>query len=101
MSKYLSAPARSLAIPGAPKPGSKCGRCGWCFKTDNEKHLEFDPKHTARKRTQPRTEIHAKDFDGALMIRCTDCFEKELWHAGKHSKQQHDGKSLYREALKP
>jgi hypothetical protein len=99
MSKYLSAPARSLSIPGVLKPPSECARCGWQFKRDNDAWHAFDEKRPDRRRKEPRSEIHVRAANGDMMIRCALCYETELWHAGEHNNQHHDGAALYREAL--
>lgn len=68
--------------------------CGWHFAADNAAiHT-----HGKMTRTEPRTQINFKKF-GVTIIRCSDCFERELFSTRAHSKSGTDGEGLYRNAI--
>lgn len=101
-SKYLaSVPQRELSTAEDVKPLSECGRCGWIFAVDNNKPRHFDSHDRHRTRREPRTEIRINVGGGPAVTRCCDCYEQELWHAGRHTMQGHAGGEIYRAGLKP
>lgn len=81
------------------KTPSLCAHCGWRFEIDNNTLRGFDSDDDARMRKEPRSEIAVRQRGGGYLSLCTDCYEKDLWKDGAHSKQKHDKGELYRQAL--
>lgn len=81
------------------KPPTFCASCGWLFEVENKKWRCFDEKDPKRKRLEQRTEIRIRARDGSIVIRCDHCYEKDLWHAGKHSGQMGPESEAYRAAI--
>jgi transposase-like protein len=76
------------------RPEPVCQSCGWHFSRDNAA-LRTHGKMT---RTEPRTQI-TMHRNGMPIIRCSDCFERELFSTKAHTKSGTDGEGLYRQGM--
>ncbi len=92
MGKFSKALVVNDANATAPDP--KCQSCGWHFAVDNAAIRT----HGKMTRTEPRTQINFKKF-GVTIIRCSDCFERELFSTKAHTKTGTEGEGLYRNAI--
>ena len=88
--------SKALAVDdsNAKAPDPKCQACGWHFSVDNAAIRT----HGRMTRTEPRTQINFKKF-GVTIIRCSDCFERELFSTKGHTKSGTDGEGLYRQGI--
>lgn len=92
MGKF-SKPAEDLAA--LPKSDAACQSCGWVFRIDNAALRN----HGRMTRTEPRTQINVQR-NGLTIIRCSDCFERELFSTKSHTKSGTDGEGLYRQGIR-
>lgn len=90
MGKF-SRPAEEMA---QPKPPSQCESCGWSFARDNA----LLRRHGKMERTEPRTQINVTR-NGFTVVRCSDCFERELLNTKAHTKSGTEGEDLYRQGI--
>lgn len=76
MGRYTNPVSRESAQPAAPEP--ICQSCGWDFR---DEHTSVASNGRSRKDT--RTEIHLPRRGGGVVVRCDDCYERELQRMGR------------------
>ena len=91
--RKFSKPQEDISPLSRPDP--VCQSCGWDFLRDNASMRN----HGAITRTEPRTQVNVQR-NGLTIIRCSDCFERELMNSKAHTKSGTDGEGLYRQGIR-
>lgn len=95
MGKFSKAPEEYIALP---QQAAMCDRCGWDFEKDNQTPRKYSATKPEARRFDPRNQINIQR-NGMTIRRCSDCFERELLAARRHTKSGTDCEGMYREAL--